>query len=177
VRRETGKEPMVMGSQYQVTSFSVPSGTVKTSERDRGQRPTLIIRKPAGSLVVQGDANIVVEAGQASELSSDILRYYPGGVVEVDPEKVVSSRPVERYDILPNQVGLLQLVQVGALSRNRGGEFLIRKKIRFPAELHGGHSARFLLLRGVPEPDGDPGHSCVMVEETGRPLRDSPSCR
>jgi hypothetical protein len=70
---------------------------------------------------------------------------------------------------------LQQLVQQGALTyRNR--EFQIHRKIRFPAELTGAHAARFLLLKGVPVPDGDPGHSCVVSEETGRPLTNSLLC-
>jgi hypothetical protein len=30
---------------------------------------------------------------------------------------------------------------------------------------------KFLLLRGVPEPDGDPGHSDIISEETGLSLK------
>ena len=169
VRRDTGKEPVTIGANYGVSEFEVPSGKFR-GERDRNSRPTLVIRKPAGTLVIEGEANIVVEAGRMNNLRSDILRFYPGGIFEIDPATVVSSRPAELYDVLPNQAGLLQLVQAGSLRQNRSGEFLIAKKIRFPAELHGAHSARFLLLKGVPAPDGDPGHSCVILEENGEPL-------
>lgn len=48
---------------------------------------------------------------------------------------------------------------------------MINKKIRFPAGLAGAHSVKFLLLRGVPKPDGNPGHSTVISEETGEALR------
>jgi hypothetical protein len=124
-------------------------------------RPMLIISKPAGTLRIEGGV---------SDLASEVARYYPGGLVEIDPSQVVAAAPAARYDVLPNQAGLIQLVQAGALARNKSGEFLIERKIRFPAELNGAHSVRFLLLRGVPEPDGHPGHSCVIVEETGAPL-------
>jgi hypothetical protein len=30
---------------------------------------------------------------------------------------------------------------------------------------------KFLLLRGTPMPDGDPGHSDVVSEETGEKLK------
>jgi hypothetical protein len=69
--------------------------------------------------------------------------------------------------VLPEEAGLVQLVAAGDIARNRLGEYLIKKKIRFPAGLYGGHSVKFLLLRGVPTPDGDPGHSVVISEETG----------
>jgi hypothetical protein len=101
--------------------------------------------------------------------------YYPGGVIQIDPKTVVANAPVAPYGILPNQAGLLQLVQQGALSY-RNGEFQIKKKIRFPAELYGAHSAKFLLLKGVPTPDGDPGHSCVVSEATGQPLANGNLC-
>jgi hypothetical protein len=56
------------------------------------------------------------------------------------------------------------------LKRAGNGEFLIQEKIRYPAGLYGGYSVKFLLPRGVPNPDGDAGHSHVISEETGRPV-------
>jgi hypothetical protein len=168
VRRETGKEPTVVAGRYQVSGFAVPSGEIRTT--GRANRPMLVVRKPSGTLVIEGQANVVVEAGQ-SDLASEVARFYPGGVIEIDAATVVASMPAARYEVLPNQAGLLQLVQAGALARNGRGEYLIKQKIRFPAELNGAHSVRFLLLRGVPAPDGDPGHSCVIVEETGYSLK------
>lgn len=73
--------------------------------------------------------------------------------------------------MLPQQAGLIQLVQQGALTQNSSGEFPIHRKIRFPAGLAGAHSVKFLLLRGVPLPDGDPAHSEVVSEETGQPIK------
>jgi len=173
VRRETGKEPVVAG-RYQVSGFSIPSAELRTT--GRADRPMVIISKPSGTLRIEGGANVVVEAG-TRDLASDVARFYPGGVVEIAPETVFASDKPVRYEVLPNQAGLLQLVQRGALARNQSGEFLIKEKIRFPAEMNGAHAARFLLLRGIPVPDGSPGHSCVISEETGRPLtRGGPAC-
>lgn len=169
VRRETGKAPIVAG-RYNVSGFSIPSGEIRTT--DRTDKPQLIISKLAGTLKIEGGANVVVEAG-ASDLASEVARFYPGGIVEIDPATVVASEKTTRYDILPSQAGLLQLVQRGALVKNKSGELMIKQKIRFPAGLYGSQSARFLLLRGVPTPDGNPGHSCVISEETGRPLAGS----
>jgi hypothetical protein len=36
-----------------------------------------------------------------------------------------------------------------------------------PAGLSGALSVTFLIMKGTPYPDGDPAHSCVIVEETG----------
>ena len=43
-------------------------------------------------------------------------------------------------------------------------------KNALPAGLNGAHSVRFILAKGVPMPDGRPGHSTVISEETGQPV-------
>lgn len=173
VSRETGKEPTI-SARYAVSGFSIPSGEIKyTSEAGR---PRIVISKSFGNIKIDGDADVVIQTGM-SNLLSEALRFHPGGVVEIDPTTVVAAQPAAKYDVLPNQFGLMQLVQKGALTRNRSGEFLIKEKIRYPAELFGAHSVRFLLLKGVAEPDGNPGHSCVISEETGAPVGKSSTCR
>jgi len=96
--------------------------------------------------------------------------------VRIDPAQTVSSLPAAPYEVLPAQSGLMQLLMRGALGTNGSREFLIRERIRFPAGLHGAHSVRFLLLRGVPVPEGSPGHSCVISEETGATINGGPRC-
>jgi Ca2+-binding EF-hand superfamily protein len=170
VRREIGREPSVVAGQYEVSGFSVPSGDVATRHRN-GKRP-LVIVKESGTLRLEGDTSgIIVRKPSDDTLTSELHRFSPGGVVQIDHKTVVASTPAEPYEVLPQQAGLIQLVQSGALRQNRGREFLIQKKIRFPAELNGAHAVKFLLLRGVPEPEGDPGHSEVISEETGLPLK------
>ena len=169
IRKQLEREPAVVAARSTVSGFMLPSGEIRATGR-RDQKPT--------PLIINGETIIFLQPGVAN-LTRDLERHYPGGVVEIDPASVVASKPVERYEVLPGQAGLLQLVQSGAITRNQSREFLIRQKIRFPAGLHGANSTKFLLLRGVPEPDGDPGHSCVIVEETGEPLKSSISgiCR
>jgi hypothetical protein len=65
------------------------------------------------------------------------------------------------------QTGLVQLLTAGAVTQNDSGEYIVRQKIRFPAGLSGADSVTFLIMKGTPYPDGDPAHSCVIVEETG----------
>jgi Ca2+-binding EF-hand superfamily protein len=169
VRQETGKDASTIAARYGLSEVSVPSGRIRNVERAHSNK--LVIVKQAGTLTIEGDPrNVIVQTGRG-ELEGDLKRFNPGGVVEIDPKRVVASLPAERYQVLPQQAGLLQLVQSGALARNRSGEFLIRRKIRFPAELNGAHSVKFLLLKGVPMPDGDPGHSSVISEETGEALK------
>jgi hypothetical protein len=104
-----------------------------------------------------------------------MTRFFPGGVTEIDPKTVVASVPALPYEVLPSQAGLVQLLATGALTQNSEGEYVVRQKIRFPAGLYGGHSATFLVMKGAPYPEGDPGHSCVVVEETG--AGKGPNCR
>jgi len=39
--------------------------------------------------------------------------------------------------------------------------YVVLKPFTYPAGLYGGHGATFLILKGVPKPEGDPGHSAV----------------
>ena len=169
VRDVVGKEPDLISADYSVLAFAVPSGERQKARDERTGK--LIVQKGSGTLRIVGDAsNIIVQSGPPDVLS-EFNRFSPGGLIDIDPKTVVASQPAKRYDVLPQQAGLMQLVKSGALSMNQSGEFLIHKKMRFPAGLHGAHSVKFLLLRGVPVPDGDPGHSDVMSEETGQSLR------
>jgi hypothetical protein len=109
-------------------------------------------------------------------VSPELLRFHPEGVQEIDPRTVVASAPVERYLVLPEEAGLSQLEQEGAITRTGPREFLVRKKIRFPTGLNGAHLVMFRIQEGVPVPQGDPGHSCVTLEETGMALYNGASC-
>ncbi len=166
VRSGTGKTLETVAAKYSVSGFKVPSGGIE-SVRDQSQG-ALIIEKPQGTLKVIGNmSGIIVQAGP-SRAKDEMYRFSPGGVVEIDPKTVVSSVPATSYEVLPQQAGLVQLLASGALKQNGLGEYIVREKIRFPAGLAGAHSVTFLVMNGAPYPDGDPGHSCVIMEETGQ---------
>jgi hypothetical protein len=124
-----------------------------------------------GSRVVIGAAearsSITVMAPKPKaldELREDFARNEPAGVVRIDAAAVVANRPAVAYEVLPGAAGLIQLMESGAIEKNRQGEFLIKRKIRWPARLPDG---KFLILKGVPMPDGDPRGSRVASEDTG----------
>lgn len=166
IRSGTGKAPETVAAKYSVAVFKVPSGATE-SVREQGKGP-LIIEKTQGTLKVIGNASgIIVQAGP-SRAKDEMYRFSPGGVIEIDPKTVVSSLPAASYEVLPQQAGLVQLLASGALQQNRLGEYIVRQKIRFPAGLAGAHSVTFLVMNGTPYPDGDPAHSCVILEETGQ---------
>ncbi|WP_375161560.1 hypothetical protein [Bradyrhizobium sp. RDT46] len=164
ISNSAGKPPDVIATRYSVASFSIPSGTIETAAE---QRQKLVIRKSEGTLNIIGDlANVLIRSGP-SRAKEEMDRFFPGGVTEIDPNAVIASAAVTPYEVLPSQAGLVQLLAKGRITENRAGEFIVREKIRFPAQLTGAHSVTFLIMKGVPYPDGDPGHSCVMIEGNG----------
>lgn len=165
LRSRIGRAPDVVVAKYSVGAYSVPSGKMETL-RDQSRGP-LIIQKGQGTLNIIGDTgNVVIQAGP-SRARDEMIRFFPGGVTAIEPKTVVASVPVAAYQVLPAQAGLLQLLATGMLTQNSAGEYIVTKKIRFPAGLYGAHSVTFLVMKGTPFPDGDPGHSCVMVEDGG----------
>jgi Ca2+-binding EF-hand superfamily protein len=173
VREAIGREPFKTVTAYSLREVSIPSGEIKSPD---AQSNKLIIEKSTGTLRIEGDAsNFIVRAGP-SRARDDLYRYHPGGLVEIDPKSVVSSLPAQAYEVFPQEAGLVQLLQSGALTQNRTGEYIVQKKTRFPTGLAGAHSVKFLILRGTPVPDGDPGHSCVTVEDPSIERRFDP-CR
>ncbi|MEL7345420.1 MAG: hypothetical protein AAFN59_11285 [Pseudomonadota bacterium] len=98
----------------------------------------------------------------------DLYRFHPLGITSVDPEEVIAPGRVQAYDVLPQEAGLLQLLDAGHLTRQADGAYTIKAPIaRFPAGLNGAHSVDFLLMPGVPMPGGHPGHSSLRRMDTG----------
>jgi EF hand len=166
IRSWTAKTPDRVAAKYSVASFTVPSGAIE-SLRERPKGAALIIEKTQGTLKLIGDPSGVIVQSGPSRAKDDMYRFSPGGVIEIDPKSVIGSVPAASYEVLPQQAGLVQLLASGALKQNSLGEYIVREKIRFPAGLYGAHSVTFLVMKGAPYPDGDPGHSCVIMEENG----------
>jgi len=158
VERTLGRPIDVMAGTYEVGTVSLPSATVE---------PT----PPA----------LVAPTGFDPVVWEEATWFSPGGVVHVDPAAVVPSDHAEAYVVLPQAFGLAQLVAAGDLEPREPSfifpTFYIARPIpRFPAGLAGAHAVQFVLGRGVPMPAGDPGHSCVISEETGLPLGNDILC-
>jgi len=98
---------------------------------------------------------------------TSLVRFMPAGVFQFDPKKIASSSKVEKYQTLPHQAGITQLLVSGALKKSKWGGFIVRKPMRYPASLGGAHSEVFILPKGAPTPSGKPGHSCVRTSEKG----------
>lgn len=150
-----GEEPEVVGA-----------GVGTDTDRD-----AMRIVSGTTEFVMERDGS-VRQVGRSSamvRMMNELMRFYPGGIANVDPENVVSSsRQVEPYEVLPQQAGILQLFKDGSLSNTPDGHISIDQPIaHFPAGLTGGHAVQFILREGVPMPAGSPGHSSVIIEETG----------
>ena len=165
VLRETGQEPTTFATSVAIAEAALPSGRLKAS---RTFRPMIVINRPPGSIMIEGDPDRKVTIEPSVDLNYELTLFHPGGLVEIDPAMVIGSAPVRRYQVLPQQAGLLQLLREGAIERDASGDFKILRKIRLPAELSG--VQRLRVPRGVPLPDGEPGMACVLVEEAGAPL-------
>src|SRR6185437_9737472 len=146
VRHHSGKEPTLVVGRHTVGAFVVPAGTIRSAFDEKNQ-PRLTIVKEFGTLTLQGDTSGVVVRTGPIDLDQDLANSRPGGVVDVDEKSVVASLPAARYDLLPGLAGLMQLQNTGAITRNKRGEFIIHRQIRFPAGLSG-HGVKFLLLHG-----------------------------
>ncbi|MFM1813926.1 MAG: hypothetical protein RLZ98_621 [Pseudomonadota bacterium] len=152
--------------------------------------------KIESSMLMDG-AQVADGKGAGAVLWQALRQYSPGGLVSLKPEDVVAAVTVKRAEVLPHIAGIAQLVDAGALqpiaavqafdlsgrAQKSGGaksdhprEFRIVKKIRYPAGLTGAHGIKFLLKRGVPAPEGDPGFACVLSEETGQRIAGNGRC-
>lgn len=99
----------------------------------------------------------------------DFLRYFRAGIARLSPRQVVSRAVPEPFEVYSYGAGLAQLLELGALTPVAGvSDFEIRRPIRFPAGLAGGHSETFRLPDGVPPPVGDPAHSRVLSASNPR---------
>jgi len=101
--RETGamlqilkQSPKTVLSGYELGLVSVPSGNIPRVYRYPGERPSL------GTF-------------EARQVERDLRRFHPGGIVDIEPERVVSNTVVAPYDLLPMEAGLAQLVEAGAI--------------------------------------------------------------
>jgi Ca2+-binding EF-hand superfamily protein len=168
VRQDTGKQAATVAARVNIGAFLLPSGKIQSAHADSDE-PRLVIVKEFGTLKLTGDTSGVVVRTGPVDLENETAQTSPGGVVEIDERSVVASTPVQRYDVLPGPSGLIQLMNSGALTRTRRGEFVIHRKVRFPAAL-AGHSVTFLLMPNVPIPEGNPDGSTVISEETGQPI-------
>lgn len=130
-----------------------------------GREPSIFAGYRVGGFVVPSGK--VIEAVSGATIDPPISS-------DIDPAQVVASLPPVRFEVLPGALGLHQLVKSGALRPIGNNEYLVTQKVRLPAHLDNG---RFLVQRGVPDPEGGRPGLCVVREETGKPVDGAVNCR
>lgn len=134
------------------------------------------ISLPSGRVVRADDSETKMPAGFNASLWREATRYWPAGLVDVTPQQVVSKARVERYKVLPSQMGLAQLAGSGAITTISSDRFRVNRPIaHMPPGMGGAHSVTLIFGKGVPVPPGDPVHSCIMREDGGQ--SDGVRCR
>lgn len=147
LQRTLGRAPDGVFGSYSVQRVSLPSGQIARAKRDSVPPPR----------------------GFDAQMWSEATRFWPGGLVAVNPRSVVAKGSVEPYKVLPSQMGLSQLLGSGAIERTSSGEFrIVRPIAHMPPSMGGAHSVTLIVAKGVPVPPGDPVHSCIVTENSGQ---------
>ncbi len=94
--RLIGREPDVVKASARVSAVSFPTGLLDRT-------------------VAYADTRELPEDGPVGELWRDLLFDYPGGLVQLDANAVVSPAAARPYVTLPHEAGLAQLVEQGTL--------------------------------------------------------------
>ncbi len=162
----TADKPGKLFAYYTLNTVGLPSGDVQEDAKSGPQGPTVIVGDK--KYLLNDGKPVLVESGTFKSVEEEFRRFHPGGVVQFNVKDVVAAAPVQAYEVLPQQAGLIQLLKAGNLSLGADGAFVIEKPFPyFPAGLNGAHSVSFVLKQGVEMPGGSPGHSSVVREDTG----------
>ena len=182
IAKLAGRPVDTLLAAYSSNVIHLPSGEGAKPNESNGNSNGLTIIDGSKRIIIGANGELKVEATDAGKngglnwIKREMLRFSPGGVQSINIKDVVSEAKPEVYGVLPQQAGLLQLASEGKIKSTGGNGFLILQKIRYPAGLAGAHSVKFILSKGVPVPDGDPGHSCVFSEADAAYVEGSGHC-
>ena len=166
----------------------------------RGKLASALGRIPDQMLVPESLEKLALPSGQVTEVPTNpnwnkaskpdnvdpatwgnFWRFNSGGIVEIEAADVIATGPVSPYKILPQQAGILQLVQEGKLRRLsqdfRSPYLLLKPFDQFPTGLAGAHSVDFIIPRNIPVPSGSRGHSGAFIQATGECSSHGIMCR
>lgn len=163
IAQVTGRDPDAMLRAYSPKTIAVPSGTETQKVADKD---LVIVPGGGNDLVVLGkNSNVKVIQGNDTGQQREDWLADPATLLRIDPSQVLAPGKVESYEVLPRQYGLRQLVEEGKLERTADGYRIVQPITRFPTGLAGAHSVTFYLPEGTPMPDGDLGHSQIILEK------------
>ncbi len=179
----SGKSVGIVFANYDVETISLPSGLGSGRKVSKVDKLALKQKSGAQYFTVGANGELTpigdeVEKFRSNRAERDLFQFNPSGLMQFKASEVVSDATAEPYIIYPENAGLLQLEAQKKIEAMQGDShgWKINAAIRFPAGLAGAVSTGFFLPKGVPEPEGDPGHSCVFSEEAGGTLNKGIVC-
>jgi hypothetical protein len=101
------------------------------------------------------NAPLAGEAGLESAVANGVLRPATSADAEAWVAAVMANRPAADAPPVAGQ-GVPRPAMPGLYNA-----YVVTKKFTYPSGLYGAHAATFFILRGVPRPSGNPGHSAV----------------
>lgn len=147
-----GRQPDLFYSEYGVTGLHIFGERINTDISEKIK-----------------EAQKEPPKGFESNLWRRHIQNMPGGVIDLRDKKVVSDSPAVPYEVLPKWAGFSKLAYEGAVVP--GHPIKIIKNIPYyPSGLYGGYSTDIVIGKGVEPPKGIPGHSKVILEETGKQI-------
>lgn len=147
-----------------IGEISLPSGDhISPKDTEAGASHSILewVDQQTEKLKLANETERLKGAALAT-IASDLKRSYPGGIVDIVPESIVSKLPAKRVKTLPGTAGLIQLLMDKAIEVGPSGNFFIARKIQFPSHFEPKFHKNFLLLPGVPEPDFIPRNICLF---------------
>lgn len=161
------KSRAVFGKEAKRIYNKAPEGAIFIAESARA--PTAPLRSP--DTAVESfripDALLAGKAGLAWSVRNGLLRMATDSDVQAVRKHyqklAANGNRAGKVDIPPiagQAPGAGPAVQIPNLYL--GNTFVVLTPYTFPAGLYGGHSASFIVPKGVPAPSGDLGHSMVI---------------
>lgn len=141
----------LVGKDYEVSAFSLASDKVQPVS---SKYASIFGKKP-------------VPEGYHPKMWMGLLHRFPDGVAKIDSSTVVADGKIEPYEVLPGGAGLAKLAYGGFITY---GWKILKDIPRLPGGNHWKKRATIILSKGVSFPEGDPGDSCVLSEDTGEVL-------
>jgi hypothetical protein len=160
------KSRELFGKEVTRVYLKAPKGVLDITEstQPKGALVTSAYRSPES--FVDKSAPLAGEAGLKAAVAKGVLRpISPGDQVMVEAAfraKAVARAKAIPSVTLPPVAGAepVASVQAPRVSSHKG--YVVLKQFEYPAGLYGAHLANFIVLKGVPEPTGTPGHSSVI---------------
>jgi len=155
VRASTGRTPDVAVQAYRAQRVTLPSGTITHAAKEQSLAPP----------------------GFDPTLWASAARYWPAGIVDVDPSRVFSKVGLMPYPVLPGDMGLAQLVGSGAIEQTGPREFRQVKAIaQMPPDINPTRLLFWTVAKGVPVPLGQVGNLCLILEDANPVVAGRKNC-